>query len=560
MIRARLGPGFPSREAFRRVHRRWQRTLVFSAVVGVTTGACVAGFEFVTADLLLDRLLSGRAALWVVVPGVGLVLAALALRYVGHRATPVTSDEYVSAYHDRTGIDRRLFPGRLLASAATLGSGCALGFEGPSIYMGAGIGSAVAARFRRLFTRDDATLLMVAGAAAGVSAIFKAPATGAVFALEVPYQEDTASHAVLPALVASASSYLTYIAFYGTAPLLDVRGNPLFDARDVAGSVVLGLLAGLAARAFVAVMARARHHAVSAHPVLRIAVGAVGMAATTLVAIAVYDEPLTLGPGYQAIQWSLEPRHAFGIITLLFVLRAVATTATIAGGGVSGIFIPLVVQGWLLGAMFEAGLPTRTTLFPVIGAAAFLGAGYRTPIAAVVFVSEATGRAGYIVPALVATAIAQLVMGRHSICDYQRPRREGHLERRLDFPVSEAVDEAAPVRAPSVTVGELVQGPFADPSVRAVAIVDGGRYLGIVRVADVLSVAPSAWERDTAADVMHRDVPVVTPEWSLGQTVRAMAGCGRDRLPVVDDGVFVGLVTRAAVVEIERVLSDGDGD
>ena len=84
-----------------------------------------------------------------------------------------------------------------------------------------------------------------------------------------------------------------------------------------------------------------------------------------------------------------------------------ATALTIAGGGAGGVFIPLVVQGWLLGSIVETSLHTHTSLFPVIGAAAFLGAGYRTPIAAVVFVAETTGRPGFVVPALVATAVAQ---------------------------------------------------------------------------------------------------------------------------------------------------------
>ena len=67
-----------------------------------------------------------------------------------------------------------------------------MGYEGPSTYLGAAAGSTLQRRFSRHFSRDDAKVLLVAGAAAGVSAIFKAPATGLVFALEVPYQEDFA--------------------------------------------------------------------------------------------------------------------------------------------------------------------------------------------------------------------------------------------------------------------------------------------------------------------------------------------------------------------------------
>src|SRR5262249_57004675 len=129
--------------------------------------------------------------------------------------------------------------GRLLASIATLGLGGAMGYEGPSVYLGAAVGSALQHRFSRFFSRDDAKALLVAGAAAGVAAIFKAPATGLVFALEVPYQEDFARRMLLPAGIAAALSYVTFVAITGTRPLFPVGGSPPFDLRDLGGAVGL---------------------------------------------------------------------------------------------------------------------------------------------------------------------------------------------------------------------------------------------------------------------------------------------------------------------------------
>ena len=89
--------------------------------------------------------------------------------------------------------------------------------------------------------------MLVAGAAAGVAAIFKAPATGAVFAIEVPYQDDLARRMLLPALIGSATSYLSFVAINGTTPIFPVRGTPPFSFVDLVGAVVLGLLAGFGA-------------------------------------------------------------------------------------------------------------------------------------------------------------------------------------------------------------------------------------------------------------------------------------------------------------------------
>src|SRR5438477_9754921 len=147
-----------------------------------------------------------------------------------------------------------------------------MGYEGPSIYIGATIGSTLQRRASRFFSRDDAKLLLVAGAAAGVAAIFKAPATGAVFALEVPYQDDLARRRLLPALTAAATSYVTFVAFNGTTPLLAVRGAPPFDLRDLGGAALLGILCGIGARGFALVLRQAKAVAARAHPVLRVGV------------------------------------------------------------------------------------------------------------------------------------------------------------------------------------------------------------------------------------------------------------------------------------------------
>jgi CIC family chloride channel protein len=98
----------------------------------------------------------------------------------------------------------------------------------------------------------------------------------------------------------------------------------------------------------------------------------------------------------------------------------------VAGGGVGGLFIPLVVGGAIVGRMVgEVVNPDDRTLFIIIGMAAFLGAGYRVPLAAVVFVAETTGQPGFIVPALFAAVAAELVMGGQSITPFQRSAQGG---------------------------------------------------------------------------------------------------------------------------------------
>ena len=110
------------------------------------------------------------------------------------------------------------------------------------------------------------------------------------------------------------------------------------------------------------------------------------------------------------------------MLLAILALRSLATSAAVAGGGVGGLFLPLVVGGALIGASIgNAVNPADNTMFIVIGVAAFLGAGYRVPLAAVMFVAETTGRPSFIVPGLFAAVAAELMMGTASAAKYQPP-------------------------------------------------------------------------------------------------------------------------------------------
>ena len=145
------------------------------------------------------------------------------------------------------------------------------------------------------------------------------------------------------------------------------------------------------------------------------------MGIIVLVGDLLAHEPVTIGVGYHTIAWALAPQRAAWLLVMVLLLRCLATAATIAGGGVGGLFIPLVVTGALLGRVAGVVVPGLDGhLALVIGVAAVLGAGYRVPLAAVVFVAEATGRPGFVVPALLAAVAADLMMGDSSVTTYQR--------------------------------------------------------------------------------------------------------------------------------------------
>ena len=201
--------------------RRSREVIGLAALVGGVAGVAVAGIEF-AIDSSLDEVSTWPLWAAALLPAVGLAVAHLVVR-----ATHIdreTTDAYIRTYHEGTEVlPSRPLPWKLLAAFSTLATGGALGLEGPSLHTGATLGSIATGRLHRLLTGRHAKVLMVAGAAAGVAAIFKAPATGAVFAIEVPYREDFGRRLLLPALVGAATGYLALVLINGTARVVPGR-------------------------------------------------------------------------------------------------------------------------------------------------------------------------------------------------------------------------------------------------------------------------------------------------------------------------------------------------
>jgi len=538
--------------------RRSRQVVLFAALTGGVTGLGVAGFEGIAREGLFDHLRDAPLVVQVLAPLVGLGLAALTLRAFAGGASPATADEYIKNFHEPgTRLALRPVPGRLLASITTLGLGGALGYEGPSVYLGAALGSAFQRRFSRLFSRDDAKVLLVAGAAAGVSAIFKAPATGLVFALEVPYQDDFARRMLLPAGIASAVSYVVFVTIAGTTPLFAVAGSPPFDLRDLGGAALLGVLCGVGARVFALAIVRAKGLAAGVHPALRVVVAGTVLAGLALVSKVAFGDPLTLGAGYDNLTWAYDPHRAVALVLLLLVLRAVATVATVGGGGAGGLFIPLVIEGGLLGRAIGGLFRTAASgsnFFPLVGVSAFLGAGYRVPLAGVVFAAEASGRPGFIVPGLIAAMVAQLFMGRASASPYQVAARAGHLERRFALPLSAALRTDVATMPPDTTLSEFFSHHLLGNREKAVAVVDGARYLGIMRIEELQAVPEAAWATDDVGHHMRTDFPILAPDVSVRDALTVMEDVDVDLIPVVDGGAFVGVVTTTEILKLDEIL------
>jgi chloride channel protein, CIC family len=305
-----------------------------------------------------------------------------------------------------------------LASALSIGSGAAVGREGPIIQIGAALGSAFS-QVIRLSTGQKVTLLS-AGAGAGIAATFNTPLGGVLFALEILLPE-VSNRTFLPVVIATGAATLIGRVLIGPDPAFAVPEIqfPLahsFGFEEGLAFVNLGILCGVAAWAFIRLLVVMEDN-FPRLPGNAYAQNVVGMAAVGLMMVVltrVFGHSYIDGVGYGVIQSVLDDKMtATGLLALLFGLKLLATTISLGCGASGGIFSPSLFLGATLGAAFAA---VAGLLFPhagltvpsaaIVAMAAMVGAGTGGVMTGIVMVFEMTRDYAIIVPVIVAVAVA----------------------------------------------------------------------------------------------------------------------------------------------------------
>jgi chloride channel protein, CIC family len=524
-----------------------------------------------------------RPWLLVVVPALGALAGGVLTAFVAPEAQGGGGNAILKAFHQGNGVVRRRVPGvKFIASILTLGAGGSGGREGPTMQVGGAIGSLMG-RYLRVPPRER-RILLVAGVAAGMAAVFRTPLGAALLAVEILYRDDFESDALIPALLASVVSYSVTISVLGESKLFaHAPSYPFVPGHLPLYAIMAVLLASLSA-VFVNLLSGVQKlGAASRLPTwLRPGLGglALGICATPIVVlispyIGQRGQGLGIfGGGYGAAQVAITGASwlpgGWASVELLLIAgfaKIVATSLTVGSGGSAGDFGPSLVMGGLFGSAF--GHVAQLLLhdpridpgaFALVGMGTFFGGIAHVPVGSLVMVCELAGSYDLLVPLMLAEAIAFVALRHRSLYGAQvASKRESTAEKAQV--VQEALgallvrhvalrDRPYVTFRPATPATEVMQ-KIGDSSWQCTFPVLGkdGKVQGLVN-ADVLRAYVA--ERDfvtviVAADLMQAPV-AVTPTDKIQTALALMVEHHLREIPVMDDhGAIDGFLDESEI-------------
>jgi CIC family chloride channel protein len=587
------------------------RTLLHAAIVGLSAGLLgalfFAGLEY-AQSFLLERLagytplrahgerifgeatdLHLRPIVVMALPALGALLAGL-LCMLAPETRGGGGDAMIHAFHHQGGVIRKRVIGvKALASILTLGSGGSGGREGPTMLIGGALGSTVAAWLR--VSARERRLLMVAGVAAGMAAVFRTPLGAAILATEVLYRDDFEAEALVPAILASVIAYSVVFSIFGQSTLFARAAHYDFVPRHLPLYALLAVLIAGVAATFERAL-RLVQRVTARLPVAVWARPAIGG-----LALGIFTVPLIiyvggrvgshghalgiLGGGYGAAQvaitgaeWLPAGWHGAAFLLFLCVAKLLATSLTIGTGGSAGDFGPSLVLGGLFGGAFGRAAAVLfhdpsidPGAFALVGMGTFYGGIAHVPISSLIMVSELAGSYDLLVPLMLSVGIAFVALRHRSLYHAQVPSHvdsDAHkspvalnaLRALRVADVAQRTVEHTTLRL-GASVDEMSRARMEFQAQSAFPVVDpSGKVLGIVGASAIAfaSTESAAAALTLAADLMQ-PVPLVRATDDLRKVAELFLSSGLRQLPVLDaTGVIEGVIDESDVTRAYLTL------
>jgi CIC family chloride channel protein len=541
--------------------------MVFAVLVGICSGLAALLLNR-SLETMLEWLHPYRVYWWAIfLPAVGAALSSLFLDKIVNEGAGHGVPEVIYAVSRYGGLLRlRSSFSRLISSCLTIGSGGSAGPEAPVVMSGAAIGSNIA----RAFSLNDRqrVALVGCGAAGAIAAIFNAPISGMVFAIEVILGEWRTMNIIPIAIAAVAGTEVSRL----------LKGNQIAFAHrdfnihynDIAACVGLAIICALASILLTRAL-RSMHH-VSKRVALplwvRAAIGG------CMVGVIGYFLPYVLGEGYHAIRTAIEGGFTGGLmlVAVIAVLKILATALTLGWGGSGGIFAPCLVIGAFVGLSFHRFLASvwssvqwvNEGCFALLGMAGLISGILQAPLTGIFLVIEITGGYEVILPLIVVSAIST------TLCHYVEP---------ASFYLKDLVEQGQLLRPGTdarvladLSIQELLETDCicVHPDMRLVKFIDivksshrnyfpvedptTGRFLGMIQLDDIRPYLfdPAMHHAVLTGQLMNTHIQTVSPYDDLSDVLQKMDQGHIFSMPVVADNRFLGMISKATLLDQYR--------
>lgn len=556
--------------------------LLLSVLIGALVGLVVVAFVLLTGRLAA-QMYPANGAGWrrILVPTLGsLVSGVLLFRFFPDaRGSGIPQTRAALFIHDGR-IALRTVVGKFMCCVTALASGIALGREGPSVHIGAGIASVTGQRLG--LSRAQLRWLVPVGAAAALSAAFNTPIAAVLFSLE-EIMGDMHAPILGSVVLSSVTSWLVLHLLMGDEPLFHVGAYHLVSTWELLVYGALGIVGGLGSVGFVKLLLwlRARFHALPRSTVwLQPVVGGL------TVGLLGFVVPQVLGVGYDQVDLVLNGNVVLKVVVLLAVLKMIATAVCYASGNAGGIFGPSMFMGAMMGAavgrVAHGALPGVTAgagAYALVGMGTAFAGIIRTPLTSVVMIFEVTRDYTIIVPLMVSNLIAFAIsqrLQREPIYE-ALSRQDGlhlptgnfrHHDRQLRVTV--AMRESPVALTAGCALTDALRITSAT-SLTAWPVEDEDGFVGMVPRDAIEEAMEAGVAGSTIRDLLRPadttlsgEFPHVHRDQPLGQALARMGSARLTVLPVVSRGnarTLLGLVTLEDVLHaygVEHVAQIGE--
>lgn len=404
--------------------------IINGVIIGALVGLTIAFYDWLLTDIFSNQL-KHYVPLYLLglMPFLGMILTGLIMKQFSVLTTS-TADEVVHAFHTTSkSLSLSKSIPKFFASITTIGFGGSAGLEGSSKWVGAAIGlfTQKIINFFKPVLKFEGNLSdsIMTGASAGIAAIFKAPLSGTIMALESPYKKDFAHEPLVQSFIGAVTSYTVFIQFRGSAKFFIINLNYDLRWQDIFICALIGVITGLFSTSFINILKKINTNFTSKLNIMtKYILGGILLSITAYIGLYYFGHYVTMFAGNEIINNLFANKYNIDQSLLISFLKSIATIITFAFGGVGGLFLPSATIGACIGEIFQLLFHFATPgILPIIGIASFIAASYNGLLFGPVLIAEISGEPSLVVLGIVASTVSYLVSNGVSNSSHQKDHR-----------------------------------------------------------------------------------------------------------------------------------------